>query len=244
MRNATSPRWIYVMLIVMGLGFMAGSFAFYRFVPFPAGLSVAIIWLIMGAGMAFFALLALRGRGEDNRVRREGLKATATLLSASMSGVVINGVPRWVLKLRIEGLGAPYETTFKLQTFSPPATGARFPVRVDPSRRDHIVLADDDAAAVTSSETGPATLDLRSAPPQVRDALRTALEQAGLVAGEVVNADGSRTIATTSLNVDGAEPGTADVVRSLAELDRMRSNGSLDQAEFDVIKRKLLGEIE
>ncbi len=204
----------------------------------------------MGVGMVFFSVRALRGRRDDERIRREGSKATATLLSAKTNGWVINGVPQWVLRLRVDGLGAPYETTFKLLTYSPPANGATFGVRVDPLRRDHVVLSDDvaDGAVTTTSaaDPGTATIDLRSteAGAQVRAAVLAALQQAGLAAGEsaVVNADGSRTITTTSMTVGGAAPETPDTVRLLADLDRMRANGSLSEAEFDSVKRKLLGE--
>ncbi|HEY6235390.1 MAG TPA: hypothetical protein VIW69_09845 [Candidatus Elarobacter sp.] len=35
--------------------------------------------------------------------------------------------------------------------------------------------------------------------------------------------------------------GTADTVRLLADLDRMRADGSLSEAEFAAVKAKLLG---
>ncbi len=86
-----------------------------------------------------------------------------------------------------------------------------------------------------------------SAAPQVQAAVLDALRQAGLAAGEnaVVNADGSRTITTSSVTFGGGAsgaPGTADTVWLLADLDRMRASGSLNDAEFNAIKAKLLGE--
>lgn len=251
MRYARSPSWVYVMLIVMGIGFSVGAFGFILFVPQPTGAIVGAIWLVMGTGMEFFSLRALRGRRDDERIRREGSKATATLLSANTNGWVINGVPQWVFRLRVDGLGAPYETTLKMLTYTPPANGATFGVRVDPLRRDHVVLADDDADATVTApaaSAGSSAIDLRGAEaaPQVRAAVLAALQQAGLAAGEtaVVNPDGSRTITSTSVSVggDAGTADTADTVRLLAELDRMRANGSLSEAEFDAVKRKLLGE--
>ncbi len=77
------------------------------------------------------------------------------------------------------------------------------------------------------------------------EAVLEALRQAALAAGEtaVVNADGSRTITTSSVTFGASDDGiaeTADTVRLLADLDRMRASGSLTQAEFDAVKAKLL----
>jgi hypothetical protein len=57
-----------------------------------------------------------------------------------------------------------------------------------------------------------------------------------------VNADGSRTITSTSVQIGGAPGDTAETVRLLGELEKMRASGSLGDAEFDSLKRKLLGE--
>jgi hypothetical protein len=238
MRYQTIPRWTYVMLIVMGIGFTAGAFAFIVFVPAPTGAIVGGIWLVMGGGMVFFSLRALRGRADDERIRRSGSAATATVLSATTTGLTINNVPQWKLRLRIDGLGASYETALKLMTYTPPDNGTSFGVRIDPARREHVVLSDDVASGAPAASGS-------SAAPQVQAAVLEALRQAGLAAGEsaVVNADGSRTITSSSVTFGGGEdgaPDTADTVRLLADLDRMRANGSLSEAEFDAIKAKLL----
>src|ERR1700736_5251180 len=65
MRYATTPKWVYVMLIVMGIGFMAGAFAFVAWVPAPTGAIVGGLWLLMGAGFVFFSLRTLARRRED-----------------------------------------------------------------------------------------------------------------------------------------------------------------------------------
>jgi hypothetical protein len=248
MRYQTIPRWTMIMLVVMGLGFVAGALAFVLFVPEPTGAIVGGIWLVMGAGMAFFALRSLRGSADDDRIRRDGTAATATLLSASPTGWTINSVPQWKLRMRVDGAGAPYEATLKLLTYTPPPNGASFGVRVDPLKRDHVVLSAADGAtrAAGSAESGGAAGAGGVAAPQVQAAVLDALRQAGLAAGEtaVVNPDGSRTITTSSVTFGGDDgagaPDTADTVRLLADLDRMRANGSLTEAEFDAIKAKLL----
>jgi hypothetical protein len=239
MRYQTIPRWTYVMLLVMGLAFVVGAFGFILFVPAPTGAIVGGIWLVVFGGMVFFSARALRGRADDDRIRRQGTAATATVLSATTTGLTINNVPQWKLRMRIDGFGASYEASLKLLTFTPPDNGATFGVRVDPLKRDHVVLGDDAAPGARAARQAPAA-------PQVQAAVLDALRQAGLAAGEtaVVNADGSRTITTSSVSFGGdagaGAPDTADTVRLLADLDRMRANGSLTEAEFETIKAKLL----
>ncbi|HEV3085906.1 MAG TPA: SHOCT domain-containing protein [Candidatus Elarobacter sp.] len=259
MRYVTNPRWVYYMLVVMGIGFMAGSAAFMLWVPQPTGAIVGVIWLLMGAGFVFFSLRALANRRDDERIARTGTRASATVLSANMTGMFINEVPQWALHLRIDGYGAPYETKMKLLTYSPPANGATFTVRIDPARRDHVVMAPDDAdtSAASAANAGAAGAGSSSAfsatstlAPDVRSAVLEALRKAGLGDGDnattTENADGSRTITMTSVDgvshVGGAPHDAADTVKLLAELDRMRASGALGQDEFDAMKRKLLEE--
>lgn len=252
MRYAVTPGWVLVMLIVMGVGFIGGGAAFMLYVAQPTGTIVGGIWLAMGAGFVFFSVRALRGRRDDERIRRDGTAATATLLSASTTGMLINNVPQWKLRLRVDGAGAGYETTMKLCTYSPPGNGATFAVRIDPMRREHVVLADDGAAAPTVNTAGltGGVLDdiTRIGSPELAAAVASALQRAG--AGgttSVVNPDGSRTITTTTFSTgsggsDERAPDAAETVRLLADLDRMHASGTLGDAEFDALKRKLLGE--
>lgn len=258
MRYTTSPRWVYIMLIVMGIGFAAGAVPFWLFVP-VSGHFVAIIWLLMGFGFVFFSLRALANRRDDDRIRREGLRATATLLSANATGWMINNVPQWALKLRIDGAGASYESTMKLTTYNPPPNGATFSVRVDPLKKQHVVMAGDtdDAASAGSASTlvspgmttiapGMTVLDARGT--DVGATVVDALRRAGMLDGNAtttVNPDGSRTITSTTVTSSGtgnADPGAADTVRLLADLDRMRASGALGDAEFESLKKKLLNE--
>jgi hypothetical protein len=151
MRSATVPTWTFVVLIVIGLGFTSGAVAFFLFAPPPAGALVGGVWLLMGTAMEFFSWRALRGRRDEERIRRNGTPATATLLEAKTTGWRINGVPQWALRLRIEGAGATYEAKLKLLTYTPPPNGTVFTVRIDPLQRDHVVLAGEPPAGAADS---------------------------------------------------------------------------------------------
>ena len=243
MRYTTTPRWVYVMLIVMGIGFAAGAVPFWLFVP-VSGHFVAVIWLLMGVGFVFFSMRTLAGRRDDERIRRDGLRATATVLSANVTGWTVNNVPQWVLKLRIDGAGASYETPMKLLTYDPPANGATFSVRVDPLKKQHVVMASDDegddvpagaasagapsgaSSGVTTIAPGVRVIDARGT--DVRATVLDALRRAGIPEGSVITG--------------GARNDAAETVRLLGELDRMHTSGTIGDAEFDTLKRKLLGE--
>jgi hypothetical protein len=239
MRYQIIPRWIFLMLIVSGLAVGAGGLTFLVIVPPPAGVIVGVIWLAIGSAMTFFSMRGLRNAGDDDRLRRDGIAATATVLSTAKTHVTIDNVPQWAIRVRIDGLAAPYETTLKLLTHSPLADGARFGVRVDPLAHDHVVVAaagddGDDVNRAASEDDG----DDGDVP--VVDA-----GQIGLAAGETaaVNADGSRTItmvpATGSHDALAVTP--ADTECLLVNLDRLRANGSYTEAEYALVKAKLLG---
>ena len=205
----------------------------------PAGVIVGVIWLAIGIAMTFFSVRGLRKAGDDDRLRRDGITATATVLSTAKTHVTIDNVPRWAIRVRIDGLAAPYQTTLELLTHTPPAGGVRFEVRVDPLRHDHVVVA---AAGGDGDDIDRAAAedDADDAGVPVADA-----GQLGLAAGEsaAVNPDGSRTItmvpATGSPDALAVTP--ADTERLLANLDRLRANGSYTEAEYALVKAKLLG---
>lgn len=170
MRYGTIPAWTYMMLIVMGIGFTGGAIAFLLFVPPPAGQIVGAIWIVMGLSFVFFSMRALAKRRDDDRIRTQGIRATATLLSGNYTGITINNMPQFALHLRIDGNGPSYQTTLKLLTFNPPADGTTMSVRVDPQRREHVVLAADSAVGAPD---GTRTTTLTSSAGEKPDAADT-----------------------------------------------------------------------
>ncbi len=64
MRYAMIPRWMYVMLIVMGMMLVAGGLAVIALAPPPAGIFGGMLWLVIGGAMTFFPV---RGAAESPR---------------------------------------------------------------------------------------------------------------------------------------------------------------------------------
>ena len=240
------------MLVVMGVGFMGGSRRLRAVRAAADRRIVGGIWLVMGVELG--VLLAARAARPARRRAAfggEGTAATATLLGRHADGLHVNSVPQWALQMRIDGAGASYETPLKVLTYTPPGQRRDLGVRVDPVKRDHVVLSGDDDASASLRAANTAGLGRgggAAAAPQVQAAVLEALRQAGLAQGEtaVVNPDGSRTITTSSVTIGSdadAGGGPADTVRLLADLDKLRADGSLSEAEFAAVKAKLLGRL-
>ncbi|MEA2688909.1 MAG: hypothetical protein QOD51_1516 [Candidatus Eremiobacteraeota bacterium] len=135
------PAWAYIVPIWLGLGFIVGALCFIAFGPQPMARPIGAIWLVMDAGFVFVCVRALRGRKDEEEIREHGVRATATLLGAKTTGSFVNTMPQWKFRLRIDGNGPSYETTLLVLTFNPPENGAGVDVRVDPQRKEHVVLA-------------------------------------------------------------------------------------------------------
>jgi hypothetical protein len=181
MRYSTMPAWIYVVPIGFGVAFVIGAVVFIFAGPQPGAKQIGAIWLVMDAIFVVVCVRALRGRKDEERIRRDGVPATATLLGAKTTGSFINGVPQWNFRLRVDGNGPAYETALKVLTFNPPENGAAFAVRADARRKDIVVLAGDDG-------------ELRTTPPA--DAAAAVAAAPAADAGgmrSTLNADGSRT---------------------------------------------------
>ncbi len=174
MRYASTPAWVYVLLIGMGLLFIGGGvLGIVMSEGAPAGIVFGLIWLVMGGSLAYFSVRGIRNHADEEWIRRDGTAATATLLAAKKTGWKVGGVPQWALRVRIDGAGATYETTLDVQTHAPPANGTAMAVLIDPRRCDHVVLPHGD----------------RDTPP-LEAAIAAAFRQEG--AGAAVFPDGSR----------------------------------------------------
>src|ERR1700676_638121 len=156
MRYSTMPQWVYVLPIVLG-GAMVLAAAIYTVVnPGPVG----IIWLAMDAVFVIVCVRALGTRKDDERVLSDGVRGRATVLGAKTTGAYVNRVPQWVLRVRIDGSGDPYETTLRVLTFAPPVNGDSIDVCIDPQRKTHVVIA---PAAQPSAAASPLDVETQVA---------------------------------------------------------------------------------
>jgi hypothetical protein len=151
MRYSDTPAWVYIMPVGLGISFALGAVGLIVFGPPDVGRPIGVIWLLMDVGFVILSLRALRSRKDEEKIRQDGVHATATLLGAKTTGSHLNGVPQWTFRVRVDGNGPPYETTLKVLTYSPAENGASLEVRVDPQRKDHVVLAGVDGAVPVTS---------------------------------------------------------------------------------------------
>ncbi len=241
MRYSTMPQWVYVLPVVLGIGMMLAAVVFM--LTGTDRLVIGLFWLATDAAFVVVCLRALGTRRDDLRVLRDGVRARGIILGAKTTGAFVNRVPQWVLRLRIEGSGDPYETTLRVLTFAPPVNGDAIDVCVDPQRTSHVVIAGTDAAAAGAAATAPDSVAAVAGALNIETQVAV-LHHAAAPATAGINADGSRTF-TSSDDAAPAVAAAADAattVKMLSDLERMHSSGALADDEFDALKRKLLGE--
>jgi hypothetical protein len=159
MRYTAMPNWAFVLPVVIGVAFMFGAVVFMLAGP-PSARFIGPIWLLMDAAFVIVCLRALRRNKDEAEIRQFGRPATATLLEAKPTGEYVERVPQWSFRLQIDGNGAPYQTKLDVLTFNPVDNGATFEVRVDPARKEHVVLAGTDGVVVTKPPVPPAPGDV------------------------------------------------------------------------------------
>jgi hypothetical protein len=160
-RYSTMPQWVYVLPIVLGGGMVLAAAIYTAVRPGPVG----VIWLVMDTVFVIVCVRALGTRKDDERVLRDGVRARATVLGAKTTGASVNRVPQWVLRVRVEGSGDPYETNLRVLTFAPPVNGDAIDVCVDPQRKTHIVIAAADAPAARPLDVETQVAVVHSAAP-------------------------------------------------------------------------------
>jgi hypothetical protein len=104
MQYATTPAWMYVVLLVLGAAFILGDVIVLIGAPQAVG-PVAWIWLAMSSGFILVAVQGLASARNDDRVRRTGIRARGTVLSATATRASVNRIPQWALALRVESGG-------------------------------------------------------------------------------------------------------------------------------------------
>lgn len=181
----------------------------------------ALIVLLL---VSLFVVLAIQGTKQTNLEKR-GTPGHARVLTLKNIASSKDGYKnKWEVGLRVEIPGGrPYDVVHREWLVQPVIgrlqPGSVVAVRVSPKRPDKVFL------------------DLKQPSPQTADMTVVAPEGiSGL--GEQIKA---------ALQSDGVRPATAapvDPLDQLAKLAELRRRGVLTDAEFEVQKRKLLGEFD
>src|SRR3981081_1739469 len=116
MRYSDTPAWVYVMPVGIGISSAIGAAALIVLGPQPIATQIGALWLGMDVGFVILSVRALRRRKDEEKIRQDGVRASATLVGATTTGSHLNGIPQWTFRVRVEGNGPSYETTLKVLT--------------------------------------------------------------------------------------------------------------------------------
>lgn len=97
---------------------------------------------IAGLVMAVIGFFAYRSASGEEQLMRTGVPGVGVVLAVEGTGVRVNHVPVWSIKLRVERAGqAPYEATIR-KTAHPGtiATGMRIPLKIDPQNPQRMTV--------------------------------------------------------------------------------------------------------
>ena len=246
--------------------FLIGGIAFWITTP---GIFIGQIWV--GVAVLLIVIFALVGRAGARRDRliREGIHGTATVLGMEQTGVYINEQPQVHLRLRVEAPGiTPYDVERK-EVVPMLALGSlsqgQLSVAIDPEDHDRVVVDWGAVAAPMTLATPDGrtiSVDKPAARAEVSAALRkhqvgtsgeVSIRDNPVVRQEVwsilehhgydVSADGrSGAAASTPSPAASPEP-ERDPVQALEDLKEMRDKKLITEAEFQVKKRELLADL-
>lgn len=155
-----SRRGVFVGSFGIGLAiaafFLVGGIVFTVLAP---GLLIGEIWIGVALilGLVFGALA--RGQVAKDRIQRDGVRGTASILGAEQTGVYVNEQPQMRLKLRVEAPGiSPFETEKRMVVpfIALGQLGSGRPQTVYVDREDHDKLVIDWSAAPVANGATPA----------------------------------------------------------------------------------------
>jgi len=148
-------NWTWYFLIGLAVCFLGGAALVANFTT--GGLPVAVIWTFVAAILGGISGVALWKQKGTNDLLATGVRSTATVIGMENSGMIINGVPRFVVAVRVDRPGAPFEAKIGALTYSPPAIGSVLDVCYDAKNIKRIVFAETDPAASNGASTANGT---------------------------------------------------------------------------------------
>lgn len=203
---------------------------------------VGVLDLILAAlkyYVAFWLLVAwplltwrrYRSGVSEERMRREGLPATARITSYQTTGWRVNEAPMVKLQMEITPQGRPPFTkkVFKrvhemeVPSFQP---GRTFNALVDPQRPDNVLILWDEAAPPAVS-VNARTVTMDELPPQFAEMVQNLVGSAGGEAASRARGLGE----------------SADELDALRALRTMRDEGLIDEAEYEAKKAEIMGRL-
>jgi len=116
-----------------------------------AGESVAIPWVGVAVILGGVGVFGLRKYAGTAKLLETGTRANATVIGVKNTNMMINNVPRFMIQVRVDRPGAPFEAAIGALTYSPAAIGSVLGVCYDPKNVKHIAFADADASATAST---------------------------------------------------------------------------------------------
>ena len=249
-------------LIVLFLG---GGIAFWIVMP---DIYIGQIWVAVSVLLILiFAVIGRAGARRD-RLLREGIQGTATVLGMEQTGVYINEQPQVKLRLRVEAPGiTPYEVE-RNEIVPMLALGSlsqgQLNVAIDPNDHQRVAVDWGTVAAPMTLSTPDGrviTVDKPAARAEVTAALRkhqvgtsgeVSIRDNPVVRQEVwsilerhgydVGAGGGTTPAPAPAGGGAAAP-DKDPVEALEDLKEMRDKNLITEAEYQVKKRELLADL-
>jgi hypothetical protein len=154
-RDAQSAQRITSSYVLLGIGILFLGIAVACFVsaamtlaggdsagasgPFGFGW----FWVVFGGGMLYGGVRYARAERRDKRLRAQGLRGRAVVLSYREHNIALNGSPRMDLVLQVELPGvAPYVVKMSEWVDDPfvVTTGNELPIFVDPQRATDVMV--------------------------------------------------------------------------------------------------------
>ena len=199
--------------------FLLGGIAFTVAIP---GIWIGQIWIGVAVLLAIVFLLLGRREANWDRIKQEGIRGQARILSGGQTGTYINEQPVMNLTLRVEAPGvAPYElekkVTVPLLAIASIGSGRPLPVYLEREKPEDIVIDWNEVVASASMpQTQAATIDL-SQDPAAREGVLRALKEHGV---DVAHAEAA------------SNPGMPVADDSGAPLDRLQKLMELKNAQL------------
>jgi hypothetical protein len=160
----------------LGVCFFAGAALVLIFAGSVGG-SVAYPWFGLAVILCGVGVFGIRTYNTTAKLLQSGTRATATVIGVKNTGMLINNVPRFLIEVRVDRPGAPFEAQIGALTYSPAAIGSVVDVCYDPNNVKHITFAPEADASSQSATSVDPSVTAASLGPDTTVALLAQLEK-------------------------------------------------------------------